>query len=55
MVAVWEKCELYGMKIVVNDTSLELTREQDKWLMAEFIRVGYRGKDLERLNRVRCH
>ena len=30
LVSVWEKCELYGVKIVMNDIPLELPRERDK-------------------------
>jgi hypothetical protein len=55
LVSVWEKCELYGVKIVMNDIPLELPRERDKWLMAEFLRLGFSKKDLERLNRVRLY
>ena len=55
LVSLWEKCQSYGIKIVFNDTPLELPRERDKWLMPEFERLGYGGKDLIRLNRVRRH
>eukprot|EP00956_Cyclotella_meneghiniana_P044208 scaffold307151_cov238-Cyclotella_meneghiniana.AAC.1 len=55
LVSLWEKCHRYGIKIVFNDTPLELPRERDKWLMPEFERLGYSGKDLIRLNRVRRH
>jgi hypothetical protein len=48
LTSVWEKCE-------VNDIPLELPRERDKWLMAEFLRLGFSKKDLERLNRVRLY
>ena len=37
----------------MNDIPLELPRERDKWLMQEFIRLGYTKKALERLNGVR--
>ena len=33
LVSLWEKCSVYGVKIVFNDTPLELPRERDKWLM----------------------
>ena len=46
---------MYGVKIVMNDIPLELPRERDKWLMAEFLRLGFSKKDLERLNRVRLY
>ena len=43
------------MEVVVTDTGLEMHRKRDKWLMLELVRVGYKGKELERLNRVRLH
>jgi hypothetical protein len=53
LVSFWEKCERYEVTVVMNDSPLELPRERDKWLMQEFIRLGYTKKDLERLNQVR--
>jgi hypothetical protein len=55
LVSSWEKCEIYGVQVVVNDTPLELPWERDRWLMQEFIRVGYSGEGLLCLNRVRRH
>jgi hypothetical protein len=60
LVLVWEKCDLYGVKILMNDIlmndiSIKLTQERDKWLMWEFVRVGYKGAELRRLNRVRLY
>ena len=37
----------------MNDIPLELPRERDKWLMQEFVCLGYAKKDLEWLNQVR--
>ena len=55
LVSVWEKCERYGVRIELHDLQLELPRERDKWLMAEFLRVGFTGLELIRLNRVQRH
>jgi hypothetical protein len=51
MKSVWEKCEKYGVKIVMKDVPLEFVRERDRWLMKEFVRAGYAGTDLETLSR----
>lgn len=56
LASVWEKCKIYGVKIVMNnDSPLEPPRERDKWLMKEFLRLGFSNKELERLNRVRLY
>ena len=55
LVSVWEKGDIYGVKILMYDIPIEWTRERDKWLMREFERVGYKGEELRRLNRVRLH
>jgi hypothetical protein len=55
MTSLWEKCSKFNVKVVVTDTALEMPRERDKWMMQEFIRVGYKGSDLRRLNRVRLY
>ena len=56
LVSVWEKCEMYGVKIVTkNDIPLELPRERDKWLMKEFPCLGFSKTELERLNQVRLY
>jgi hypothetical protein len=53
--SIWEKCEKYDVKIVMNDIPLETVRERDKWIMSEFERVGYTGKALESLGRTKNH
>ena len=55
MASLWEKCFRFKIKVVVNDTGLEWPRERDRWLLREFIRLGYKGTDLTRLNRVRLY
>jgi hypothetical protein len=55
VVSIWKKCDIYGVKISMNDIPIELTRERDKWMMWEFVRVGYKGEELRRLNRVRLY
>eukprot|EP00956_Cyclotella_meneghiniana_P008125 scaffold10809_cov23-Cyclotella_meneghiniana.AAC.4 len=55
MASLWEKCSKFKIKVVVNDTGLEWPRERDRWLLREFIRLGYKGTDLTQLNRVRLH
>jgi hypothetical protein len=46
-------CERYDVTVVMNEIPFELPREQDKWLMQEFVCLGYAKKDLEWLNQVR--
>jgi hypothetical protein len=46
-------CERYDVTVVMNEIPFELPREQDKWLMQEFVCLGYPKKDLEWLNQVR--
>lgn len=53
LVSIWEKCDIYGVWVVFNDTPLEKPRERDKWLMQEFIQLGYSSNELPQLNRVR--
>lgn len=55
LVSVWEKCEIYGVKVFINDVPIELPRERDQWLMRRFMQEGFSPLELERLNRVRCH
>jgi hypothetical protein len=50
LVSVWEKCEKYGVKIVMNDIPMELPRERDK-----FQCLGFSKKELEKLNRMRLY
>jgi hypothetical protein len=55
LVSTWEKCDIYGVKISMNDIPIELTRKRDKWMMWEFARVGYKCEELRWLNRVRLY
>ena len=55
LVSLWEKCEIYGIRVVLNDSGISLPRDRDRWIMQEFQRIGYRTPELVRLNRVRCH
>ncbi|HSN22990.1 MAG TPA: hypothetical protein VLS45_02270, partial [Methylomicrobium sp.] len=55
LVSLWEKSEIYEVKIVIDDSGIELPRERDRWLMEEFDRMGWNKSDQVRLNRVRCH
>ncbi len=41
--------------MTVHNLCLVFPREDDDWLMARFIAIGYRGNDLRTLNRVRKH
>jgi hypothetical protein len=52
---VWEKVDHYGFVLTVHNLSLSFPREEDNWLMAQFIAVGYKGEDLLTLNRVSKH
>ena len=55
MVSIWEKCDIYGVKVkvVFNDSPLKPPRDRDKWMMQEFIRLRYTGVELLQLNRAR--
>ena len=46
---------MFNVKITVSNVDLPFPKRGDKWLMAEFIRAGYSGNELLRLNRVRLH
>ncbi len=41
--------------MTVHNLHLVFPWEKDNWLMARFIAIGYRGKDLRTLNKVRKH
>ena len=49
---IWEKCNWFQIKIHFADVPLDITREGDRWLMEEFMQVGYSMDKLLRLNRV---
>jgi hypothetical protein len=52
MRSVWEKMDLFQLWIEISDLPLELPRERDNWIMMTFIKMGYTGEELIRLNRV---
>ena len=47
LVSLWEKCDRYDVRVEVNDIPLKFSWERDKWLMREFIRLGFSKADLE--------
>jgi hypothetical protein len=49
------KLRIWNKSKTAADIPVELPREGDKWLMREFIRIGFTGHELERLNRVRIY
>ena len=55
MKSLWEKCDEMNISIAFQDIPLDLPWEGDKWLMGEFIRLGYSEEQLRRLNRVRIY
>jgi hypothetical protein len=52
---VWEKVDRYGFVLTVHNLLSSFPREGDDWLMSQFIAAGYKGEDLQTLNRVRKH
>ncbi len=43
---VWEKLDRFKFAVTVHNLHLVFPREDDNWLMARFITIGYRGNDL---------
>jgi hypothetical protein len=52
---LWEKVDEYGVTIVLGIPDIKLPRKRDKWLMQEFVRMGFRTRELLLLNLVRIH
>ena len=52
MTSVWEKCDLFGVKVELENNVIKFPRQGDKWLMILFVLAGFSKKDLIRLNRV---
>ena len=52
---VWEKVDCYGFVLTVHNLLSSFPQEGDDWLMSQFIATGYKGEDLQTLNRVRKH
>ena len=50
---ILEKVDKFGIRIEIGNVTLQGLGVGDKWLMLEFIRVGYSEKKLVRINRVR--
>ena len=55
MVALWEKCSLYGVLVEILDTPLSFPQERDGWLMLLLAGLGFSAAELEILNRVRIY
>ncbi len=52
---VWEKLDRFKFAVMVHNLRLVFPCKDNNWLMARFITIGYRGNDLQTLNRVRKH
>jgi hypothetical protein len=48
---IWQEIEDTPIQLEANTAELPLQRENDRFLMSEFIRHGYRNKGLVRLHR----
>ena len=55
MTSVWEKFDLFGVKVELENNVIKFPRQGDKWLMILFVLAGFSKEDLKRLNRVRVH
>jgi hypothetical protein len=55
MKLVSEKASRLQVEIEIADLPVHPPREQDSWLMQEFVQLDYSSNDLRRLNRVRIH
>lgn len=53
--SVWEKLDIFGFHVEINNIPLLLPREGDQWLMRLFVAAGFGKGELARLNRVRIH
>ena len=51
----WEKCNELKIGVKINDGFIELPRKNDKWIMREFMHIGYTKDKLARLNRTRLY
>ena len=52
---VWEKCDMFDVKICLNDRFFTMPRKGDRWLMQMFVTAGFSKDSLLRLDRVRVH
>ena len=55
MTSVWEKCNLFGVKVELENNITKLPRQDDKWRMLLFVLAGFSKEDLVRLNRVHVY
>ena len=55
MTALWEKCDMFGVRVDFADSALRLPRQGDRWLMDVFEEAGFSRTEQDRLNRVRLH
>ena len=46
----WEKVDLFGIRIEVNNVTLKMPKNRDDWLMRRFIGASYFQTDFIRLN-----
>jgi hypothetical protein len=46
LVSLWEKCEVYNIRVEMYDVPLKLPWERDRWLMWEFVKMGYNLQEL---------
>ena len=52
---IWEKADRFGIEVRLGNIAMKMAREDDNWLMKEFMMLGYKKAQLERLNKVRMH
>jgi hypothetical protein len=52
---LWEKADMFQIKIEINDLPLNLPRVNDRWLMKVLEVEGYSKVELVALNRERCY
>ncbi len=52
---VWERLDRFKFAVMVHNLRSVFPWEDNNWLMARFIAIGYKGNDLRTLNRVRKH
>jgi hypothetical protein len=53
--SLWEKIDLFQMKVEIRDSNLRNPHANDRWLMKLLKAKGYRDAELIALNRERCH
>ena len=53
--SVWEKIDMFGITVEVHNIPLLQPRSRDRWMMLEFMRLGYSPHNLRILNKIRVH